>query len=254
MTDKEPKVFCGQPCYLGAHSAAILGATAFSSKVPGRTIYKCIESPFHCGSFNSLWCLALNTRKEFGLTHFAMLHQDVHPVKWWVDTLLDEMKKQDVDLLSVVLPIKDDHGLTSTAILNTETLKTRRLTMKEIVRYLPTTFTTADLPKLGHKNHVLLHGSGMWVCDFTKPWVEKVWFEAPSRILPLADGTFMSTVWDEGWNFSTMMYNMGLKIACTRVTFANHCGGGVWGNEEEWGEWETDGGDTDQNWILGKHR
>ena len=253
----EPRVFVAQPVYLNAIPAAILGATAYASRIPNRTIYKCCESPFHCANFNSLWCVAYNCRKKFGLTDYAMLHQDVQPERWWVDKGLEIRQRERVDLLSVALPIKDDHGLTSTAVLNTRTLATRRLTMTEIVRYLPPTFTSADLPKLGYKEHVLLHGSGMWLCDFTKevngqPWMEQVWFEAPSRILPLADGTLMSAVWDEGWNFSVQMYNLGMTLAVTREIKANHLGGGVWGNEEEWGEWETDGGDTSQEWILGR--
>lgn len=253
MPSVEPKVFVGQPVYLGAHPHAVLGATSYASQVTGRTVYKCCESPFHCGNFNSLWCVALNTRKEFGWTHHAMLHQDVQPEKYWVDKALAIMDREDVDLLSVVLPLKDDHGLTSTAVLNKDTLGTRRLTMTEIVNYLPPTFRTSDLKKsLGHKNHLLLHGSGMWICRFTAPWIEKVWFECPAKILPLADGSFMSAVWDEGWNFSLQLYQLGLKIACTREISANHLGGGVWGNEEAWGEWMTDGGDTSQEWILGK--
>jgi hypothetical protein len=248
----DPKVFIGQPVYLAAHPQAVLGATAYASEVPGRTVYRCMESPFHCGNFNALWCTALNSRKEFGWTHFAMIHQDVQPERWWVDRLISLMSEHGVSLLGVVLPLKDDHGLTSTAVLNKDTLTTRRLSMKEIHQYLPPTFRTRDLKALGHKNSLLLHGSGLWICDFTQPWVEHVWFECPAKILALANGTFASAVWDEGWNFSLQLYQQGLKIACTRQVLANHLGGGVWGNEEPWGEWETDGGDTSQSWILGK--
>ncbi len=247
----EPKVFVAQPVYLGVHPHAVLGATAHASAVPERTVYKCNECPFHCANFNALWCTALNSRKDFGWTHFAMLHQDIQPCRNWVDILVDEMAREQVDLLSVVMPIKDELGATSTAILNTQKRTTRRLTMREIVQYLPPTFRSHDLKKMGHKNHLLLHGSGMWICDFSQAWVEKVWFEAPARIQQIPSGEFISCVWDEGWNFSLQLYNLGRTLACTRRTPANHLGGGVWGNEEAWGEWETDSGDINQEWVLG---
>lgn len=245
----EPKVFVAQPVYLGASPQAVLGATAYASAVPGRTVYQCNECTFHCANFNALWCAALNTRRDFGWTHFAMLHQDVQPARYWVDTLLEELDRAEVDLLSVVLPIKDDYGVTSTAILDKHKLATRRLTMTE-VHQLPVTFRSRDLATLGYANHLLLHGSGMWLCRFDQAWVERVWFEAPSRILPTASGDFISAVWDEGWNFSIQLYSLGQQIACTRRTPANHLGGGCWGNEEPWGEWQTDGGATNQEWIL----
>ena len=63
------------------------------------------------------WCTALNLRQELGLTWFAMLHSDVAPEAWWLDKLIAEAEKHQADLLSAVVPIKSDLGLTSTAIL-----------------------------------------------------------------------------------------------------------------------------------------
>ena len=60
--------------------------------------------------FNSLWCEALNNRKKHGLTHFAMLHCDIGPQEGWIDILLREQKKCGADILSVVVPIKDERG------------------------------------------------------------------------------------------------------------------------------------------------
>ncbi len=250
-TAAEPKVFIGQPVYLGAHPQAIMCAKDYATRVSGRAAYVPMESAFHCANFNALWCAALNSREGNGWTHVAMIHQDVHAVRWWLDKALEVMDRADVDLLSVVLPLKDDKGMTSTAVLDKWKLATRRLAMKEVHRYLPETFTSADLAELGHENSLLLASGGLQLYR-VGDWMEKVWWEAPTKIVRDQSGQFVSAVWDEGWNLSLQMYQLGLKIACTREIHANHLGGGVWGNEESWGEWDTDCGETSQEWILGR--
>lgn len=252
QTTHEPKVFIGMPAYLGVQPAALQAADRFATQVDGRCLVpKVLPFSHHCGSFNALWCTALNVRKEFGLTHFVMHHQDVAPELWYVDKLLAEMARAEADCLCVVLPIKDEKGMTSTAVLNRDTLCTRRLSMAE-VHQLPPTFTAADLPKLGWKNHLLLPVAGLFICRFDESWVEKVWFESASRIVRDQAGTFVSAVWDEGWNVSIQMQQLGVRVAATRAICANHLGGGAWGNEEPWGEWVTDACETDQSWILSK--
>ena len=62
--------------------------------------------------FNSLWCTALKR----GVTHFAMLHADIRPDRNWLDVMLAELQRTGADLVSVVTPIKDARGLTSTGI------------------------------------------------------------------------------------------------------------------------------------------
>jgi hypothetical protein len=249
----DPRVYIGLPFYDRVYPQTMLAATAYASDVPGRcAVPQIMGSGFHCANFNALWAAALNTRKEVGWTHLAMIHSDVHPTMFWVDLLLAEMAKTGADVLCVVLPIKDDKRITSIGVLNKDTLCTRRLTMKEINNYLPPTFASEDLKALGHKNHLLMPVAGLFVCDFTKPWIEKVWFEAPSRIIQQPDGTFISAVWDEGWNLSLQMHQLGLKILATQVVPARHLGGGEWDNQTDDGGWETDGGDTSQAWILGR--
>src|SRR5215510_3761413 len=52
-------------------------------------------------NFNYLWCEGLNLRKE-GLTHFLLWHADVRPREtYWLDTLIEEMERTQVDVLSV---------------------------------------------------------------------------------------------------------------------------------------------------------
>jgi hypothetical protein len=132
-----------------------------------------------------------------------------------------------------------------------KTMCTRRLAMKEIL-HLPVTFTNDNLPTIGYKNHILLHGSGLWMADINLPW-GKLWHESPSRILEDVSGNFFSAVWDEGWNLTIQMLQLNLRVAHTRCVDAKHLGGGVWDDcTDEISQWETDAGDTDQSWILGR--
>lgn len=247
------KIFVGMPAYQYVTAQALMAATVWPSATPKRcAVPFVIGGSSHCSNFNALWCHALNSRGKYPWTHFLMIHQDVEPERFFVDKLLIEMKEKELDVICVVLPIKDELGMTSVGLLNKKTLSTRRLSMKEIVRYLPTTFTTADLPKLGYKHHVLMPVAGLFLADFTQPWVEKVWFEAPSRILQNVAGEFMAYVWDEGWNFSLQLMQLGVRVGATRIVPTNHLGNGVWGNSEEWGEWDTDASEVFQEWILGR--
>ena len=47
-----------------------------------------------------------------------MLHADVEPEEGWLDKAIEEMEARDLDLLGVVVPIKDLQGLTSIALEN----------------------------------------------------------------------------------------------------------------------------------------
>src|SRR4051812_1607979 len=64
--------------------------------------------PWNC---NRHWCAALNHRRSDQLQWFAMLHADVAPEPWWLDKLIAEAEKQGADLLSAIVPIKDERGL-----------------------------------------------------------------------------------------------------------------------------------------------
>jgi hypothetical protein len=61
-------------------------------------------------TFNQLWCEALNLRDEEGYTHFAMLHNDVVPELYWVDILMDEMCRHDLDCISALCRSRTSTG------------------------------------------------------------------------------------------------------------------------------------------------
>ena len=225
------RIFLGMPCYGGIVPESL--ASLDNAVVPWEKdgYVKSWEiSSFHCRNFNQLWCNALNGRDKFGWTHFAMIHQDVRPHGFWLSTMLREMRKHGVDLLSVVLPIKNECALTSTALLFENGIL-ERLTMRKVMT-LPETFTSA-LAKL-------LISSGLWICDFTKPWVEEVWFETRDRIVKNPDGTFKPETVSEDWHFSNLLNKLGVKIMATRAVPCGHWGQCEYRNDSAWGTLETD--------------
>lgn len=162
--------------------------------------------------FNGFLCEALNRRLAGeNITHFVMLHDDVTPEDGWVDKLVREQLKTDYELLSVVVPIKDGNGLTSTAVSDPhdDFQPWRRLTLHEVLT-LPETFDITNIQPRP-PGSVLLVNTGCFVLDLTAPW-----------LLGLdTDGTLatMFTVRDQvrfikGGNFSVVDVNGHVITSC----------------------------------------
>src|SRR6266545_2294887 len=124
-------------------------------------------------NFNCAWTEALNLRASHGLTHFLLVHADVRPRdENWLDTMIAEMNDCQADILSVIIPIKGEEGLTSTAIDSDEWCPAR-ITMNQVRSELPDTWTADNL----------LFNTGLMLVDFRKSWVEKVCFRIRDKIL-----------------------------------------------------------------------
>lgn len=237
MADK-PRVVIGMPRYSSAACFEAVQAmlcwptkgacSVIAQLSPGTSLLN------HC--FNQLWAKALNLRAS-GATHFAMIHADIAPEAGWLDTLLGELLRLDADVVSAVVPIKSNYGLTSTALQVAEDLwgppMPRRLTMTEVYG-LPETFGSADV------NHPLLLNTGLWVCDLTKPWCERIWFESLERIGRAPNGEFVAQCISEDWLFSARLHHEGAKLFATRKVKLTHRGERAYPNDSAWGEWETD--------------
>lgn len=190
--------------------------------------------------FNRLWAQALNLRKERGLTHFAMLHTDIVPPVGWLWTLLQEQQAYGVDVLSCVVPLKDERGVTSTALYGGEG-KLQRLTMAEVMQ-LPVTFMATDAKGLMARACLLVN-TGCWVCDFTQPWVEQMSFRFQDAIVRQAEGVFEAQTFSEDWDFSLKCASRGVSVAATRVVPLAHMDGQTaYRNDHAWGTWQTDEG------------
>jgi len=197
-----------------------------------------------CGSllaliFNKLWCAALNKRRECKFTHFAMHHADIEAPPGWLDTLVAEMARINADVLSVVVPIKDQRGVTSTGYQDPTTRVIRRFTMTEVQSFNPT------FNNIGARRpyYWLVINTGLWICDFTKPWAEEVCFSVLDAVVKEDDGTFCPKCLPEDWNFSGWCARKGLKVFATTTVPVAHHGRFAWRNDSAWGMWETDKGD-----------
>lgn len=230
-------VFLGMPGYGKCTAAASRGLwrACVDSSV--------VHTAYHCGSllacnFNALWCTALNMlRSGTPVQYFAMLHDDIGPDDFWLDKLIDELERNDLDVLGVAIPIKDHKGLTSLAIDHDSGDPWRiqqRLTLSEVLR-LPETFTSDDLPG------PLLLNTGCWVCRFDPDWVTKVHFEINDRIVfDTKLDRFVNQVEPEDWFFSRLCHERGLAIGATRIVRAIHEGAAEFNNFHDWGSQSFD--------------
>ncbi len=187
------------------------------------------ESSLLCRGFNQLWSTALNLAPDY----FAMIHADVTPEPKWLDILLGELKRLDADVVSAVIPIKSKEGMTSTAVAGDDPWSPRRLSLTE-VHDLPETFGAEDV------GGPLLLNTGLWVCDFSKPWVREVGFGMQDRIWRDSDGQFSPQCVSEDWDFSHQLHAHNCRLFATRTVRVHHLGSIQYVNDRPWGDWETD--------------
>jgi hypothetical protein len=239
----ERKVFLAFPCYGLAHFEAVEACYRACAQTPV-ALYRSQDSRLP-HNFNKLWCAALNSRKQHGWTHFAMLHSDVAPEAGWLDALIDEQERLGVEVMATVIPIKDRRGLTSTGVWNKETGQVRRLTMAEVMQ-LPETFTASEVADLLQSgvDMPLLVNSGCFVCAFTTRWPERVVWRFMDEIVHHGDQRFEARTMSEDWDMSRQMAQLGVKVAVTRKVLLVHYGSEGWCNQGAWGTVQEDKGDA----------
>ncbi len=243
MSDR--RVLIGMPGYSNLTGDASRGYWRATRLPDSQVIYKYNHGSLLAANFNGLWTHALNVVHRGGrLDYFAMQHADVGPEDWWLDTLIDELEARDLDVLGVVVPIKDGHGTTSLALGRPDGDPWRplcRLTMAEVYR-LPETFTSEDL------GHPILLNTGLWVCRFDLEWARLVHFTINDRIVfdQKAD-CYRAQCEPEDWCFSRLLHELGapgsptdgcrpLRIGATRKVTLNHRGEVDFPNTHAWGE------------------
>lgn len=183
----------------------------------------------HC--FNQCWVDALSARKQGRATHFAMLHSDIEIKSGWADRALEIMDRERCEILSVVVPIKDNTNGSSTAI-DTDYWSPKRLTMSDIGK-LPETFSEDDV------DGELLVNTGCLLVDlrddrvFTEENGElALKFEIRDRIL-VRDGRYIPQVASEDWNFSRTANRLGLRVVATTEIPLWHWGQRCWSNQPD---------------------
>lgn len=247
--DGKPLVFLAIPTYdrrmdIGT-ADAIVRATSTT-----RCVVRRHNAPLLAYNFNICWCDALNLRESLGVTHFCMLHADLIPSGDWLNDLMAELQRCDLDALSVVSPIKDLRGLTSTGLdvsglAGKSPWAVRRITMAELFM-LPETFNGDDAAAVlpgWPKNWpvTLCVNTGLLLIDLRKPWVEQVHFEIRDCIHRDPDtGLFEAFCEPEDWGFSRQMKALGVRYAATRKIAMNHIGSMAYDNASAWGTERSD--------------
>jgi len=224
-------VYIGIPTYDGRVHKNLANALqkATANRYPKTT--SIITCSILTRAFNLLYAHALNERKN-GTTHFCLLHDDVVPQPLWLDEMMRVMHKHQADVLSVVIPIKNEKGLTSTALdvgIGDEDPRWRvkRLTLREIYNEYQPTFT----------HEKLLVNTGLMLVDLQKPWVENVWFAFEDKIIsdPKVPGDFKAVGVSEDWFFSRRARELGAKLYATREISVLHSGSADYSNSSMWG-------------------
>jgi hypothetical protein len=183
-----------------------------------------------------------------------MCHDDVRPSPGWIDVLIDELDRTGADVVSAVVAIKDDRGLTSTGIRNCQTGAIRRLTMTEVLR-LPETFGVDEVTDAGirlpEEDEILVVNTGLWVCRWDPAWRERMpGFQSIDRVKRADDGTWHAPSLSEDWWFSEWCARRGLKLRATRKVLAVHTDGARdFPNDRAWGTWPEDRGGTGEETI-----
>lgn len=171
-------------------------------------------------NFNVLYSMAIN----LGASHFAMIHDDIEPENFWLDILLHEMKEHEADMISAVVPIKDSKGITSTAFESEDFYKPHRISVREVIKDFPKTFT----------HDKILLNTGLMLVRLDKPWAKKVCFKFQDEIIETEKGLEPRNE-PEDWNFSRQLRSHGAKLFATKAVKIIHYGVSGYSNFIEWG-------------------
>jgi hypothetical protein len=221
------KLLIANPTYNAPGAASLLAQISLVKRHPDWEFHHFeIGTSLLATTFNLLWCHMLNLRESVGLTHFLMIHADVRPRgEEWFDTLLFEMEKNQGDVISAIIPIKDSRGVTSTAI-DTDPWCPVRLTLKQVHEQLPESWTTPGL----------LVNTGLLLVDVSKPWVEQICFTINDKIEKDKEGIWRAYAQPEDWNFSRQCRALGARVIATRAVTVEHFGIHKWQSGEVWGD------------------
>ena len=226
MSDiKTTKILLGIPCYGNQINSGIVSSIFKASK--GKIDIRMNDSSFLTLNFNQLLAGAYNG--EF--THFVMLHSDIEVLTAeWADKMIEIMQQYDFSVLSVVSPIKDKSGGTSTALDAPDPTKIlHRLTMMEVATQLPLTFSPQDTLSV-FNNDKLLINTGVMCINLSRIDPTQCYFDI-ENIIVKKNGKFVAESFSEDWNFSRMLMQYGIKYGATRAISIKHFGNMVWDNQ-----------------------
>ncbi len=191
---------------------------------------------------NVLWSMAIDRYEAGEIDAFALIHADIGAEPGWLDVLNEEREKVGADVISAVVPIKDDRGLTSTSVDDTgDDWLWRRLTFTNI-HAMPKTFTDADVGgPLCLNTGLMLVKFGPWCLKESSPGYLDIRFRFEHAIRKESNGKRRVLFKPDDWLLSRQFREAGLKLAATRQVCLNHCGGDFqWNNQAEPYGWPED--------------
>lgn len=235
--DDRPRVFLAMPRYGLVSPEAMIGkvapcrGAADDSNGPTVVMHGDCSSSLLPHSFNVQLAEALDMRDAGQVTHFAMIHSDVAPRGYWLDDLWRIMSERGDDLVSVVVPIKDQSPRrTSTAIGDRDdpwTLK-RFIGLDDRLR-LPETFGPSDVCGPGE---VLLVNTGLWLADLRRPYWDDFAFGFETRITRGDDGRRTAWVRPEDWELSRLLDRCHAPYSATWSVRVKHFGHAWWDSHD----------------------
>jgi len=241
-------VFLSLPNYGGIDPETMVGVIMCGGSESIKATFK-VRTPdsLLARGFNYLYSEALNGRKQYGYTHFAMVHSDVGPEHGWLAKMITEQQRLDCGILSAVIPIKTKQGFTSTGVYDPATQNIERLKLRYTLQ-LPLTFGREDVTS---SDKMLVVNTGLLLIDIRKPFVDateeiegckflKCHFEIKDSILVQDDGTYDPRGLSEDWHYSVMAAREGATIYATHKIEVTHYGRYGFKNTKEyfdsWGE------------------
>jgi hypothetical protein len=246
------KICLTMPLYDGTlHIGAANGFFEFPSQQ--HEVYRITSS----GSLISLNCNTLlietlNKQALRGYELFAMLHSDIEPEKYWLDTLVNELYASGADFISAVVPVKWGNGTTSTAIAHPDSLTSVScyITQSQINHpSFPVTFgidecvsALAELPiglRVAAPKTALLCNTGCMVCRLDRPWFQSrppsVWFDERNAIASNEKNMCSRTSISEDQFFSLAITQQGGKVVATKAIKLTHWGTFGYKSDQTWG-------------------
>lgn len=232
MGDKQ-KVFFGVPTYKADCHVGILSVIPRMTR-KHQAMFGNVDSSACCVTFNALYIMALEEYEKGNADWFLLWHSDIVPEPYFLDKMIDIAEEKQADILSVVAPIKDEKGLTSTALdepVGDVPLewRVRRLTMTEIMQR-EETFTAPNL----------LINTGLMLVRLSVPWRDQIRFHFEDQIIRV-HGRRRAVVMPEDWLFSRDARKLGCTSQwATRAIKLEHKGMATFPNSVKWGTKETD--------------
>ncbi|HSV94498.1 MAG TPA: glycosyltransferase [Spirochaetia bacterium] len=156
--------------------------------------------------FNTLWDFGIKGKYDY----FAMIHSDIEPEEGWLEKMLNEMNENNLDVISAVIAIKNEQGMSSIAVNTTDKWHYRNISIEE-AKKLSKTFTEFE-------GKSLLINTGLMICKMGD-WAKDVIFRFQSNKV---NGEYVTI--DEGYDFSHQLHDKGLRVGATTVVKIIHDG------------------------------